>query len=137
MAPAVALGCLDQPFNLSLGQVFARPVRGIGFAHRRSNCAVFVPEQPLSHCHYANSIRAPSSLQAEIIFEKGSQSGAKTGWVRSTISLAASSLTSYRNARVDAQIHWSLGCACGSLDSLEPERSDGSARSCCDWPGPG
>jgi integrase len=41
MAPTVVLGCLNQPLDLSLGQVLAGSIRGIGFAHRQSNCAFF------------------------------------------------------------------------------------------------
>jgi hypothetical protein len=41
MAPAVVLGGLNQPFDFSLGQVLARPVSGVGLAHRQSNCAFF------------------------------------------------------------------------------------------------
>src|SRR5215813_8005028 len=39
VAPAVVLGCLDQPLYLPLGQVLAGPVLGISLA---ANCALFV-----------------------------------------------------------------------------------------------
>src|SRR6516162_7054578 len=41
MAPAVVLGRLNQPLDLSLGQVLAGAVRGVGLADRQSNCAFF------------------------------------------------------------------------------------------------
>ena len=41
MAPAVVLGCLNQPFDLPLGEVLAGPIRGIGLAYRQGNCAFF------------------------------------------------------------------------------------------------
>jgi hypothetical protein len=41
MAPAVVFGRLNQALDLSLSQVLAGPIRGIGLAHRQSNCALF------------------------------------------------------------------------------------------------
>src|SRR5215469_9784476 len=41
MAPAVVLCSLNQPLDLALGQMLARPIRGVGFAHRQDNCAFF------------------------------------------------------------------------------------------------
>jgi hypothetical protein len=42
VAPTVVLGCLNQPLDFSLRQVFAGPISGIGLAHRQSDCAFYV-----------------------------------------------------------------------------------------------
>jgi hypothetical protein len=42
LAPTVVFGRLNQALDLSLSQVLTGPIRGIGLAHRQSNCARFV-----------------------------------------------------------------------------------------------
>ena len=41
MAPAVVPGRLNQPLDLAFGQVFAGPVRGIGFAQGQSRGVLY------------------------------------------------------------------------------------------------
>ena len=63
-SPAVVLGGLNQPLDLTLGQMLTGPIGGVGFPHRQSNCAFLRwPARPLSDARMT-AISCPAFARA-------------------------------------------------------------------------